>query len=141
MTTCLMSPVMTEPDLVTLLDTITPIYAGTVCGGGVELPGSVDHVPPQFGGGSPRKLSSNPAKPFIASGGPPPLMRLIFAHWLLHHVTWLPSPASRSPMTKAAPFSLAKAKTSTEHAGVVVVLPPTSVIVVVTKKVPVEVYV
>src|SRR6267378_5213809 len=110
MTTCLMSPLMTDPDLVTLLETMTPMNAGTLGGGGVELPGSVDQVPPQFGGGSPRKLSSNPAKPFIASGGAPPLMRLMFAHWLLHQVTWLPRPASKSPMTKAAPFSVAKAK-------------------------------
>src|SRR6059036_3304023 len=107
MTTCLMSPVMIEPVFVTLLDTITPMTFGTVGGGGVELPGSVDQVPPQSGGGSPRKLSSNPANPFMASGGAPPLMRLIFAHWLLHQVTCLVSPASRSPMTNVAPFPVA----------------------------------
>src|ERR1700732_5029598 len=137
MTTCLMSPLMIDPDLVTLLETMTPMSVGTVGGGGVELPGSVDQVPPQFGGGRPRKLSSNPAKPFIALGGAPPLMTLIFAHWLLHHVTWLLSPASRSPMTKAAPFPVAKVKIMTEHVEVVV-LPPTSLIEVVIEKVPVE---
>src|SRR6267143_6211095 len=136
-----MLPLMIDPDWVTLLETITPMNLGTLGGGGVELPVSVDQLPPQFGGGRPRKLSSNPAKPFIALGGAPPLMRLIFAHWLLHHVTWLPSPASRSPMTKAAPLPVAKAKIVTEHAEVVV-LPPTSLIdVVVLKKVPVEAYV
>src|SRR6267378_6485350 len=140
MTTCLMSPLMTDPDLVTLLETITPMNLGTLGGGGVELPGSVDQVPPQFGGGRPRKLSSNPAKPFIALGGAPPLMRLIFAHWLLHHVTWFPSPASKSPITKAAPFAVAKAKIMTEHVEVVV-LPPTSLIFVVIEKVPVDAYV
>src|SRR6267143_4290587 len=136
-----MLPLMTDPDWVTMLETITPMNVGTLGGGGVELPVSVDQLPPQFGGGSPRKLSSNPAKPFIELGGVPPLMRLIFAHWLLHHVTWLPSPASRSPMTKAAPLPVAKAKIVTEHAGVVVVLPSMSLIVVVLKKVPVEAYV
>src|ERR1700676_2758325 len=131
-------PLMIDPDWATLLETITPMKLGTLGGGGVELPGSVDQVPPQFGGGRPRKLSSNPAKPFIALGGAPPLMTLIFAHWLLHHVTWLLSPASRSPMTQAAPFPVAKAKMVTEQAGVVVVLPSTSAIVVVIKKVPVD---
>src|SRR3979411_602099 len=109
---------MTDPDLVTLLETMTPMTAGTLGGGGAELPGSVDQVPPQFGGGSPRKLSSNPAKPFIALGGAPPPLGLVCAQCLLHRVTWLPSPASRSPMTKAAPFPVAKAKTIAEHAGV-----------------------
>ncbi len=78
--TCLMSPLMIDPDWVTMLETMTPMNLGTLGGGGVELPVSVDQVPPQFGGGSPRKLSSNPAKPFIALGGAPPLMRLIVAH-------------------------------------------------------------
>ena len=136
-----MSPLMIDPDWVTLLETMTPMKLGTLGGGGVELPVSVDQLPPQFGGGRPRKLSSNPEKPFIELGGGPPLMRLIFAHWLLHHVTWFPSPASRSPMTKAAPFCVAKAKIVTEHAGVVVVLPSTSAIVVLIKKVPVDAYV
>src|SRR5712664_226952 len=138
MTTCLMSPVMTDPLFVTWLETITPMSFGTVGGGGVELPGSVDQVPPQFGGGSPRTLSSNPAKPFIESGPGPPLIALMFSHWLLHQVTCLSRPASRSPMTKVAPFPVGKAKMSTEHAGVVVVLPPTSLIVVVMRQGPVE---
>src|SRR5260370_26611423 len=140
MTTCLMLPLMIDPDLVIMLETMTPMNLGTLGGGDKELPVSVDQLPPQFGGGRPRKLSSNPAKPFIELGGGPPVMRLIFAHWLLHHVTWFPSPASRSPMTKAAPFPVAKAKIVTEHVEVVV-LPPTSAIVVVIKKVPVDAYV
>src|SRR2546428_6243926 len=100
MTTRLMSPLMADPDLVTLLETMTPMSLGTLGGGGVELPGSVDQVLPQSSGERPRKLSSSPAKPFIASGAAPPLMRLMFAHWLLHQVTWLPIPSSRSPLTK-----------------------------------------
>src|SRR5260370_34466737 len=125
MTTCLMSPLMIDPDWVTRLETMTPMNLGTLGGGAVELPVSVDQLPPQFGGGRPRKLSSNPAKPFIELGGGPPLKRLIVAHWLLHHLTWVPVPASKSPMTKAAPVTAAKAKIVTEHVGVVV-LPPSS---------------
>src|SRR5260370_34713692 len=114
-----MSPLMTDPDWVTLLETMTPMSVGTLGGGGVELPGSVDQVPPQFGGGSPRKLSSNPAKPFIAAGGGPPPMTLVFPHRPLPHLTRLPSPASTAPMTNAPPLPVAEAQIVTEHPGVV----------------------
>jgi len=50
-----MSPLMIDPDWVTLLETMTPMKLGTLGGGGVELPVSVDQLPLQFGGGRPRR--------------------------------------------------------------------------------------
>ena len=85
-------------------------------------------------------MSSNPAKPFIEAGAGPPLIGFSAAHWLLHHVTELSGVAVRSPMTKVAPLLVAKAKIRKLQLTVVV-LPPASVIVVVTVKGPVDVYV
>src|SRR5437660_6215104 len=110
---------------------------GTLWGGGVALPVSVVYMLPHD---STTGMSSNPAKPFIEAGAGPPLIGLSVAHWLLHHVTWLVGVATRSPMTNVAPLPVAKAKIRKLQVTFVV-LPPASVIVVVTVKGPVDVYV
>src|SRR5438132_14178798 len=117
---------------------------GTLGGGGVELPVSVVQVTPQSfvigGSGDGSGMSSNPAKPFIEAGAGPPLMRLIFAHWLLHQVRELPimggAMASRSPTTNVPPEVVGKATTSTLQVATVL-LPPSSTMVVVTVSEPV----
>src|SRR5256885_4947034 len=124
MAIALISPVMFSPDFVILLETMTAMNSGTVGGGGAALPGSVVQLPPQTGG-RPRRLSSNPANPFMESGPGPPLIGFRFSHWLLHQVTVFRGVASRSPMTKVAPLPVGKANTVTWQSAVVL-LPPAS---------------
>ena len=64
-----MLPVITDPDFVTELLAITVIRVGTLFGGTELLPGSLIHIPPQFGVGAPVEL----AKPLKAEGAFAPL--------------------------------------------------------------------
>ena len=89
-------PEITEPDFVTELAAITLMVAGTEFGGLELLPGSLFHEPPQAGGFGVNVL----AKPLKASGAAPPLREFSFAHCAPQKVTFLPTTALRSPITK-----------------------------------------
>src|SRR5690242_3157322 len=77
-TMCRMSPVMTGPDFVIWVATITAIMPGTVRGGFELLPGRVVQVWPHQGD---RLPFSNPLK---LAGGRPLLRRSFFHHWAPH---------------------------------------------------------
>jgi hypothetical protein len=97
-TMCRMLPVITDPDLVTLLDTITLIVLGRVAGGAELFPGRVVHLDPHT------NAVRSSANPFIDAGARPSLKALSFAHWEPQKFTKLPTvgfPADKSPMTKA----------------------------------------
>jgi hypothetical protein len=99
-TICRVLPAIVEPDLVIELDTITAMYAGTLLGGPELFPGSLVHAPPQVGG----FVLVESAKPLKLDGAePPPLKEFDFAHCAPQNVTWLPTVAFRSPITKSPP--------------------------------------
>ena len=115
-----------EPDLDVELVTITPMYAGSgPAGGGALLPGSVDE---------PLAVTFR-AKPLNALGEAPPLSTFIDDDCELQNVR--EPVAVRLPMPKAPPPG-ANAYTSTCVVAEAV-LPPSSVIVVVTVYGPVAV--
>ena len=89
-------PLMTGPDLVTELAAITLMKAGTLSGGLQLLPGSLSHVPPHDGGFGLNTL----AKPLKLAGAEPPLRWFALSHWAPQKVTFVPTTASRSPITK-----------------------------------------
>lgn len=74
MTISFTSPLMTGPLLLTLLETITAMYCGTVDGGFELSPGRVVHVPPHVGAAVP---FSKPLNEFEAG---PPLKGLLCDH-------------------------------------------------------------
>ena len=74
---------MAEPDLVIELETITAMYSGTPLGGPELLPGSLVHVPPQFGGW----VLVEFAKPLKLEGAEPPLNEFSLAHCAPQKVT------------------------------------------------------
>src|SRR5215468_10473729 len=83
-------------------DTMSSMNCGTVAGGGVELPGSVDQLTPQVGAGG---VSS---KPLNAAGAVPPESEFAFHHCAPQKVTALPTapaigPTVRSPTTNVPP--------------------------------------
>ena len=59
------------------------MYAGSELAGDEELPGPVDHVPPQVGG----CVASDAAKPLNDDGAASPLGRLLLDHWAPQKVT------------------------------------------------------
>src|SRR5437016_5822653 len=81
---------------VTLLATITAMYAGTALGGGALFPVVLVQLPPQAGGVLLRFL----AKPLNAFGADPPERLFALDHCELHHVTVAPSATLLSPTTK-----------------------------------------
>src|SRR4051812_11701166 len=87
---------MTEPFFVTELETITVMYCGMAAGGPELLPGSLVHVPPQMAGAVLVAL----ANPLKLDGAAPPLKEFCFAHCAPQNVTWFPTMALLSPMTK-----------------------------------------
>jgi hypothetical protein len=87
---------MTGPDLTIELAAITLMKAGTVSGGLQLLPGSLSHVPPHDGGFGFNTL----AKPLKLAGAEPPLRWFAFDHWAPQKVIFVPTTASRSPITK-----------------------------------------
>ena len=89
-------PEMTDPDFVMELAAITLMVGGTVGGGPTLLPGSLFQVPPQLAGLGVTTL----AKPLNASGADPPLKLLAFAQLDPQKVTFFPTTASKSPITK-----------------------------------------
>src|SRR6266404_3593474 len=91
------SPVIVEPDIVIELAAITVMKAGMLGGGPELLPGSLAHVPPQMAGSGIREL----AKPLKLRGaGEALLSEFNRAHCAPQNVTWLPTTALRSPITK-----------------------------------------
>ena len=58
---------MTDPDFVTELDAITVMKSGTLFGGPELFPGSLLHIPPQFGA----LLTIELANPLKADGAEP----------------------------------------------------------------------
>src|ERR1700686_2894384 len=130
---CTVLPESIEPDCFADLVTITPMNAGNgPAGGGVLLPVSEFQPVPHAG------VVGASAKPLKLAGADPPLSELSFHHLAPQKVTDVPFARLLSPITKAPPPG-AKAKTSPLHPGVDVVLPPTSLMVVVIVKGPVEV--
>src|SRR5690349_10932184 len=95
MTIFMIVPLIVEPDFVTLLVTITDMYAGSgPFGGGALFPGSVVKVAPHVG------AAGYLAKP-LNDDGPAPLL-ILFAvdHWLPQKFTvpvWLWSPMTNAP--------------------------------------------
>ena len=69
--------------------------SGTLFGGPELFPGSLVHVPPQFGGFGLVELP----KPLKLEGAGPPLSEFLFAHCAPQNVTCWPTTALRSPMT------------------------------------------
>jgi hypothetical protein len=89
-------PEIIVPDFVVELVTITVIVDGTLIGGGGLLPGSVLHVPPHVAG----VVLVMFAKPLKPSGAAPPLKEFCFDHEFPQKVTFFPTTALRSPITK-----------------------------------------
>ena len=87
---------MTDPFTVIELETITVMNSGTAAGGPELLPGSLVQVLPQVAGCVLVAL----AKPLKVAGVAPPLNELALAHFAPQKVTWLPTSAFLSPMTK-----------------------------------------
>ena len=71
---CAAFPLIVDPDLVTLLETITAIWSGIDAGGAELLPVCVVQVAPHV------MLGALSANPFIADGAGPPLRELLFDH-------------------------------------------------------------
>jgi hypothetical protein len=91
------SPVIVEPDIVIELAAIAVMKAGMLLGGPELLPGSLVHFPPQAAGSGIREL----AKPLkLLGAGAPLLSEFNRAHFAPQNVTWLPTTASTSPITK-----------------------------------------
>ena len=112
------------------LDTITAMNAGRgPGGGGALLPGSVLQGVPQLGVGGLR------AKPLKAAGASPPVKEFSFHHCAPQNSIEVPFRLLLSPMTNEPPPG-ANANTSTVQ-EVLAVLPPSSLIEVVTVKRPV----
>ena len=76
------------------LDTITVMYSGIAAGGPEVLPGSLVQVPPQV------EVSAELAKPLKLEGAEPPLSEFKFDHCAPQKVTWVPTAALLSPITK-----------------------------------------
>jgi hypothetical protein len=91
-----MLPAIVEPDCVIELAAITVMKGGMLLGGPELLPGSLVHVPPQVGGFGLVEL----AKPLKLRGAAPLLSEFNRAHCAPQNVTWLPTTALRSPITK-----------------------------------------
>src|SRR5687767_3632672 len=91
-----MLPEISEPELVMELETITPIYAGMLDGGGGLLPGLVVQVALHVGSGALTSLS-NPLK---LEGAEPPLIEFSLSHCAPQKVTCVFKAAFWSPMTK-----------------------------------------
>src|SRR5260370_4622038 len=131
---CIESPEIVALDLYTESLTTTPMNAGSgPDGGGVELPGSADQLRRQAG------VRGMSAKPLKLLGAPRPFNGLSLAHWALQKVTGLPTEASCLPMMKVPPPGANENPIAVHDA--VAVLPPTSLIVVVIVKIPVDAYV
>ena len=94
-----MLPEMPDPVFVTELATITRIVDGSVAGKPEGAPVLDVQLPLQKGGLG-VVLS---AKPLNAAGAEPPLNLLDFAHCGPQKVTFCPTTALRSPMTKLGP--------------------------------------
>src|SRR6266480_1386112 len=120
---CTVSPEIVEPDWLMELETTTAMKAGRgPGGGGVLLPGSVDHWVPHAA------VEGVSSKPLNAAGADPPLSVLSFDHCAPQKVTLVPRAALPSPITKLPPATTTK--TVTLH-DAVVDEPPSSLIVVV----------
>ena len=76
-------PDITEPFLLTELETITVINSGIVAGGPELLPGSLVHVPPHVAGAVLVEL----ANPLKLDGAEPPLNEFALAHCAPQNVT------------------------------------------------------
>jgi len=87
---------MTDPFTVIELETITVINSGTAAGGPELLPGPLVQVPPQVAGWA----LVAPAKPLKLEGAGPSLNEFDLAHFAPQKVTWLPTSAFLSPITK-----------------------------------------
>jgi len=92
------SPEIVGPDFVIWLETITAMYAGTLLGGGVLLPGRVVQVPPQAVGIVPRV-----ANPLKESGAAPPERWFKVDHWAPHHVTVVGAAFASAALTVWSP--------------------------------------
>src|ERR1044071_3237269 len=91
-----MLPEIVEPDCVMELAAITVMRGGRLLGGPELLPGLLVHVPPQSAGFG----SVDWAKPLKLLGAVPPLKEFSWAHCAPQNVTWLPTTAFSSPITK-----------------------------------------
>jgi hypothetical protein len=91
-----MSPEMVEPDLLTWLETRTPMKEGSEAGGFPLFPGPAFHISPQDGG-----VLVLEAKPLKLSGAAPPLRELSRDQLALQKVTVVPLALLLSPITKA----------------------------------------
>src|SRR6266566_3614730 len=119
------SPEMSDPDCVIELETITAMKSGSGPAGGEELlPGSLLQFTPHAG------TAGSGANPLNAAGAAPPLRGFSFDHCAPQNVTAVLTALFWSPITNAPPPG-AKAKISVRHVCDVV-LPPTSLTVVVT---------
>jgi hypothetical protein len=94
-----MLPEIVEPDFVMELDAITARYDGTLLGGPELLAGSLVQVPPWAGG----FVLVEFANPLKLDGAEPPVRLFDLFHCESQNVTWLPTTALRSPMTKLPP--------------------------------------
>src|SRR5437764_13686109 len=108
------------------------MYSGSGPGGGPGLlPGPVDQLVPHAGG-----VLGVLAKPLKAAGVAPPLSEFSFHHCAPQNVTGVSIAASPSPITKLPPDVVAKIRILLFASAV---LPPSSTILTVTSKNPVEV--
>jgi hypothetical protein len=92
-------PEIFEPDFETELETSTAMKAGSGPGGGGGLePGSVDQSIPQA-----TPLLGLDSKPLNAAGAVPPLSVFRFHYCAPQNVTFVPTAAFPSPITKLPP--------------------------------------
>jgi hypothetical protein len=91
-----MLPEIVEPDWMMELAAITVMKGGRLLGGCELLPVALVHVPPQATGFGSVEL----AKPLKLWGAPPPLVEFNEAQCAPQNVTWLPTTAFSSPITK-----------------------------------------
>src|SRR5688572_11573915 len=101
-------PSIVEPVMVTLLDTSTPMYCGTVSGGGGLLPPVVVHADPQAAGGVLVGKVTFSAKPLNAGGAAPPDGAFAADQLCPHHSTVPPDMALASLTTNAPLLGNAK---------------------------------
>src|SRR3954449_12357479 len=105
-------PAIALPLFVIELDTTTPMYEGTVPGGGGLLPVAVVQALPHPDGGVVVGRVIVPSKPLYADGAAPPVRTFRLGHVSAHHVTVVALPAAAAVVFPSvnAP-RLGKAKT------------------------------
>src|ERR1051325_2630265 len=109
------SPWIVEPDLVIRLDTITAMNSGSGPAGGCPLlPGGAVQLVPHV------TVAGFVSKPLNEAGAPPPVRLFSDDHCAPQKVTFVPTAALLSPITKFPPLATPQ-KTNVEAEEVLVV--------------------